>query len=72
MTLAKKSLFIRDLIKVFLIPTLVNKPFMFYFGLHYAAYPGEGYGYGLIATVFVLLFTTGRFVWKYRHESDPA
>jgi hypothetical protein len=64
--------FTRDLIKVFLIPTLINKPFMLYFGLKYAANPGEGYGYGLFVTVLVLLFTTGRFLWKYRNEEDPS
>lgn len=66
------SPFIRDLIKVFLIPTLINKPFMLYFGLKYAANPGDGYGYGLVISVAILLFTTGRFLWKYRNEEDPS
>ncbi|MBX3040001.1 MAG: hypothetical protein KF789_04755 [Bdellovibrionaceae bacterium] len=65
------KVFLTDLIKVFLIPTLINKTLMLYFGLHYAEYPGDGYGYGLAATICFLIFTMGRFLWKYRHEDDP-
>lgn len=67
----QRQRFIRDLLRVFLVPTLVNKTFMLYFGIQYAKYPGEGYGYGLLITVFVLIFTMGSFLWKYRHISDP-
>lgn len=67
----KRSQFISDLLKVFLVPTLVNKVLMLYFGIHYAKYPGDGYGYGLIASIAFLIFTVIRFLWKYRHESDP-
>lgn len=63
--------FIKDLIKVFLIPTLINKAFMLYFGLNYSKYPGEGYGYGLAATLLFLFFMIGKFLWKYRDEEDP-
>lgn len=63
--------FIKDLLKVFLIPTLINKTFMLYFGIQYAKYPDEGYGYGLCVTVFVLFFTMGRFLWRYRGIQDP-
>jgi len=62
---------IRDFIKVFIFPVLINKFFMFYFGLNYANHPGEGYGYGLAATILFLLFTVGRFLWKYRNVEDP-
>lgn len=62
---------IRDFIRVFLVPTLVNKVLMLYFGLNYTNYPGEGYGYGLIASLLFLVFTIGRFLWKYRHIEDP-
>jgi hypothetical protein len=62
---------LKDFLQVFLIPTLINKAFMLYFGLHYAEFPGQGYGYGLIACVLFLIFTGGRFLWKYRNIQDP-
>ncbi len=60
-----------DFLKAFLIPTLVNKFFMIYFGLHYSNHPGEGYGYGLVATILFLVFTMARFIWKYKDIEDP-
>ena len=60
-----------DFLKVFLFPLLINKVFMLYFGLNYSNYPGEGYGYGLVATILFLFFTIGRFLWKYRNIEDP-
>jgi hypothetical protein len=62
---------LKDFVKVFILPVLVNKFFMFYFGINYSARPGEGYGYGLAATIAFLLFTVGRFIWKYRNVEDP-
>lgn len=62
---------LKDFIMVLIVPMLVNKMFMLYFGLHYADHPGEGYGYGLAATIAFLLFTIGRFLWKYRDVEDP-
>lgn len=62
---------IKDLVKVFLVPTLINKFFMLYFGLNYSNHPGEGYGYGLAATLLFLAFTVGRFLWKYKDIEDP-
>jgi hypothetical protein len=55
--------FLKDLLKVFLVPTLINKLFMLYFGLNYTEHPGEGYGYGLVASIGFLLFTVGKFLW---------
>lgn len=46
---SKTQLF--DFIKVLIIPMLINKMFMLYFGLNYSEFPGEGYGYGLFATM---------------------
>lgn len=60
-----------DFLKVFLLPVVINKILMLYFGLKFTEYPGEGYGYGLIATVFILIFTMSRFLWKYRNIQDP-
>ena len=62
---------IRDFAKVFLVPTLLNKAFMVYFGLKFAENPGEGYGYGLIATVLFLLATMGFFLYRYWGIEDP-
>jgi hypothetical protein len=62
---------LKDFLKVFLVPLLINKMFMMYFGLQYSNYPDEGYGYGLAATFAFLIFTIGRFIWKYRHIDDP-
>ena len=67
---AKKNV-LSDFIKVFLFPTLLNKAFLLYFGLNYAEHPGEGYGYGLVATILFLAFTVGNFVWRYRNVEDP-
>jgi len=63
--------FLKDLIRVFLLPTLINKALMLYFGLNYVEFPGEGYGYGLVATILILAFTMISFLWKYRDVQDP-
>ena len=60
----------KDFILTFIIPTLINKAFMLYFGLNYSSYPGEGYGYGLFATIIFLTFMIGRFIWKYKDVED--
>lgn len=62
---------VKDFIKVFLLPTLLNKAFLLYFGLNYSSHPDEGYGYGLVASIVFLFFTVGRFLWKYRNVEDP-
>jgi hypothetical protein len=61
----------KDFLKVFIVPVLFNKMFMLYFGLNYSAHPGEGYGYGLLATIVFFIFTCARFIWKYRNVEDP-
>jgi hypothetical protein len=61
----------KDFLKTFIVPVLINKVFMLYFGLNYSNHPGEGYGYGLAATVVVLLLACGLFIWKYRNVEDP-
>jgi|GEM_PF-1250513 len=62
---------LKDFIKIFIIPVLLNKVFMLYFGLNYAEYPGEGYGYGLIASILFFVFSVASFLWKYRGVEDP-
>lgn len=61
---------LKDLIVAFLMPTLIGKSLILYFGLQYSNYPGEGYGYGLIATVIFTLAMAGRLIWKYRNVED--
>jgi hypothetical protein len=67
----KPDAVLKDFIKVLIVPLLINKAFMLYFGLNYSSHPDEGYGYGLIATILFLFFTVGRFIWKYRNIEDP-
>ena len=61
----------KDFLKVFVVPLLINKIFMLYFGLNYSDHPGEGYGYGLVATIIFFLATCSRLIWKYRNVEDP-
>lgn len=61
----------KDFLKVFILPLFVNKAFMLYFGLNYSMYPGDGYGYGLVATIIFFIVTCGRLIWKYRNVEDP-
>ncbi len=61
----------KDFLKAFIFPVLVNKSILFYFGLQYSNYPGEGYGYGIVACLIVLAIMVGRFIWKYKDIEDP-
>ncbi len=53
-----------------LLPVLVTKSLMLYFGLHYAMYPGKGYGYGLAAAVGLTFGSFAHFIWVNRHETE--
>lgn len=57
-------------IRAFLMPTLVGKMFILYFGLNYAEFPGEGYGIGLVIAILFTVTMLGLFLWKYRHYED--
>lgn len=61
----------KDFLRAFLLPTILNKILMLYFGLNYVEHPGEGFGYGLAASILFLLFTIGRFLWMYKDVEDP-
>jgi hypothetical protein len=65
-----KPLRVQDLLIPFLLPTLLGKCFILYFGLNYSEYPGEGYGIGLGISIAFTLFMLGRFLWTYRHYQD--
>ncbi len=67
----KSNAVLKDFLKVFLFPFIVNKFFMVYFGINYANHRDEGYGYGLVATIIILFITVGRFLWKYKDIQDP-
>jgi hypothetical protein len=64
------KLSLSDILWVGLMPMIVGKTFIFYFGIKYSAYPEEGYGYGLVVAILFTLTTIGRFLWKYRNYSD--
>ena len=49
---------------------LVGKTGVMFFGLNYSQYPGEGYGYGLAASIFLTVFSLLRLIYKYRHSED--
>lgn len=68
---AKPSGALKDFLKAFLVPVLINKAFMMYFGLKYVDNPGEGYGYWFALTVVILFGALARFFWKYRNIEDP-
>ena len=59
-----------DFARSFLMPTLIGKSFVLYFGINYSSYPGEGYGYGLIAAIVVTVGSLMAFAWKYRNVED--
>jgi hypothetical protein len=65
---AKKTL--KDFIKSFLMPTLVGKTLVLYFGINYSMYPDEGYGYGLIASIAFTVFGLLALIWKYRDQEE--
>mgnify|MGYP000485217812 CR=1 FL=1 len=64
----RKVLF--EFAKSFLVPTLVGKSFVLYFGINYSQYPGEGYGFGLIAAIAVTVISLLAFAWKYKDQEE--
>ncbi len=64
----RKVLF--EFAKSFLVPTLIGKSFVLYFGINYSQYPGEGYGYGLIAAIAITVISLLAFAWKYKDQEE--
>ena len=64
----RKILF--DFLKSMLMPTLIGKSFVLYFGIMLADHPDEGYGYGLIAAMAFTVIALLLFIWKYRNYDD--
>lgn len=59
-----------DFVFAFVMPTVLGKCLVLYFGLLYSAREGEGYGYGLFASIAFTLAMVTRFLWKYRDYND--
>lgn len=57
-------------IRAFIVPTLLLKAFVLYFGLNYSSHPGEGYGWGLIISITLSLFNFALFLWKTRNNQE--
>jgi len=49
-----------------LMPMILTKALILFFGIQYSAYPGEGYGWGLVITVSVMLISFAIFIYKNR------
>jgi hypothetical protein len=60
----------RDLFFTLLFPILIGKVGLVFFGLMYAAYPGDGWGYALLGMIALSLTLVARFLWKYRDYDD--
>lgn len=60
----------KDFIRSFLLPTLIGKSLVLYFGINYSLSPGEGYGYGLAAAIAFTLCSLCLFAWKYRNHEE--
>jgi hypothetical protein len=65
---AKKTL--KDFIRSFLMPTLVGKTLVLYFGINYSMSPDEGYGYGLAASIAFTVVGLLALIWKYRDQEE--
>lgn len=68
-TLPPKQI-LKDFLRSFLMPTLVTKAFVLYFGIMYADHPGDGYGYGLAISISFTVITLSLFAYKYRNYED--
>lgn len=66
----KTRIKLSDMMMTLLMPNLLGKAAIVYFGLMYSGYPGEGYGYGLVIAILFTVCMSARFVWKYRNYKD--
>ncbi len=53
-----------------LMPMLVLKSLLLYFGIHYSNYPGEGYGWGLIGTIALSFASFSWFIWSQTRDEN--
>ncbi len=61
-----------DLLLAFVGPAVLGKSLVLYFGAHYSASPGDGYGIGLVLSILFTTTMIGRFIWKYRNLPFPS
>lgn len=52
--------------RTLIVSMLILKTSVLYFGLKYSEYPGEGYGYGLAASVCLTVFNISYFLYKMK------
>lgn len=55
---------LKSYIRIFLLPTLITKAMILFFGQNYAMYPGRGYGYGLVACMAFTVCSLTYFAWS--------
>lgn len=68
--MSNKAPKISTYIRIFFVPTILIKAGIMFFGLNYSMYPGEGYGYGLIACILLTILNFSYFLWKFRNYSE--
>ena len=61
---------LRAFLKTAFVPTVITKAFVFFFGIQYSRYPGEGYGWGLLAAISFTLFGFVRFLYKQSKSAE--
>jgi len=70
-TSSKINPVMKDFLSALLMPTLIGKGLIYFFGLKFSEYPGEGWGYGLAEIGRASVGNLLRFLKKYRHIQDP-
>ena len=68
--ITNKKTTVFDFFLALILPAVVGKSLILYFGGQYSAYPGEGYGVGLILSITFTIIMVGRFLWRYRNHKD--
>jgi hypothetical protein len=57
------NLDLKKTIIAFLMPTLIGKSLILYFGINYSDSPGQGYGIGLSLSIAFTVTMLVRFIW---------
>jgi hypothetical protein len=58
-------------VRALIMPTIVIKAFVMFFGLNYSMYPGEGYGYGLALALFASVANISYFIYSQSRKKRP-
>ncbi|MBC7466331.1 MAG: hypothetical protein H7256_10095 [Bdellovibrio sp.] len=66
----KSKTTMKAFLRSFLMPTLIGKSLVLYFGINYSLSPDEGYGYGLAASIAFTFCSLVLFAWKYRNHEE--